>query len=136
MNHANMRNIFTLLKNKIENNSTREGAFYQNALIKINSIWVISFFHLMCVVANASKLFYTANLANIERFLYHSNLSFQKYKFYTHVNSPVWVDKNHLKYEKVHFLFEMSEINSWWFIFNLLEWTHFKCVKCYRLKLL
>ena len=32
----------------------------------------------MCVAANASKLFCMINLANIERFLSHSNFSFKK----------------------------------------------------------
>ena len=34
------------------------------------------FFHFMCVAANGSELFCMAHLAKIERFLYHSNLSF------------------------------------------------------------
>ena len=41
-------NIFypnhTRLKNKIENNSIWEGAFYQSEWVKINSCWVISIF--------------------------------------------------------------------------------------------
>ena len=45
-----------------------------------------------------------------------------------HVNSPAWADENQLKWEKVRFLSKMSEINSWWVIFNLLEWTLFKSV--------
>ena len=32
------------------------------------------FFHFMCVAAIASELFCMAYLANIERFLYHSNV--------------------------------------------------------------
>ena len=49
--------------------------------IKVNELKLIQvelfiFFYLMCAAANASKLFCTANLANNERFLYHSNLSF------------------------------------------------------------
>ena len=45
-----------------------------------------------------------------------------------HVNSPAWVEENQLKCEKGRFLSEVSEINSWWVIFNLLEWTLFKSV--------
>ena len=37
--------LVTRLKNKIENNSTWEGAFYQSEWVKINSKWVFSFFH-------------------------------------------------------------------------------------------
>ena len=36
----------------------------------------MSFFHFMCVAADASELFRMAHLANIECFLFHSNLSF------------------------------------------------------------
>ena len=32
---------YTHLKNKIENNSTWKGAFYQNEWVKIDSNWVI-----------------------------------------------------------------------------------------------
>ena len=65
----------TRLKKKTENNSTWEGAFYQSEWVKINSDWVILVFSL-CVAPNASEMFYIAFLANIERFLYHSNFSF------------------------------------------------------------
>ena len=57
------------LKNKIENNSTWESAFYQNEWVEINSSWVIFIFHSMCAAVNASELFCMAHLANIERFL-------------------------------------------------------------------
>ena len=62
-----------LLKNKIENNSTSEGLFYQSEWVKLSNF---SFVHIMCVAANACELFCMAHLANNERFLYHSNLSF------------------------------------------------------------
>ena len=42
-------------------------------LIQVESFW---FFHFMCIAANASELFCMAHLSKIERFLYHSNLSF------------------------------------------------------------
>ena len=57
----------------------------------------------MCVAANASELFCMAHLANNERFLHHSNLSFLDYKFYMHENSPDWADEYQLKCEKVCF---------------------------------
>ena len=47
----------TRLKNKIENNSTSEVAFYQSEWVKINSSWVIIVFLFMCVAANAFELF-------------------------------------------------------------------------------
>ena len=63
----------THLKNKIANNSTLEGAFYQIEWVKTNPSWVILIFSLYeC----ASELYCMAHLANIERFLYHSSLSF------------------------------------------------------------
>ena len=65
-----------MLKNKIENNSTWEPAFYQRERVKINSSWVILDFHFIWIAANASELFFMAHLANIESFLHHSNLSF------------------------------------------------------------
>ena len=68
--------ITTRLKNKIENNSTWEGTFYQSKWVKINLSWVILVFHFMCVAANESELFCMAHLTNFERFLYSSNLSF------------------------------------------------------------
>ena len=40
------------------------------------TVGLFQFFHFMCVAANASELFCMVHLANIERFLYHSNLSF------------------------------------------------------------
>ena len=67
----------TRIKNKIENNWTWEGAFYQSEWVnEITQVELFYFFHFMCVAANASELFYVAHLANTERFLYHSNISF------------------------------------------------------------
>ena len=66
----------TRLKNEIENNSTWEGVFYQSQSVKIIQAELFSFFHFVCAAANSSELFCMAHLANNERFLYHSNLSF------------------------------------------------------------
>ena len=44
--------------------------------LKLTQVELSSFFHFMCVAANASELFCMAHLANIERFLYRSRLSF------------------------------------------------------------
>ena len=43
--------------------------------LKLTQVELFQFFLFMFVVANASKLFRMAHLANIERFLYHSNFS-------------------------------------------------------------
>ena len=57
--------------------------FAKVRLIKVNDlnlteVSLISFFHFICVTANASELFCMVHLKkNVERFLYHSNLSFQ-----------------------------------------------------------
>ena len=51
--------------------------FYQSKYVKIIAQdEILKFFHFMYIVANASELFCMAHLANIERFLYHSKLSF------------------------------------------------------------
>ena len=44
--------------------------------LKLTQVELFYFFHFMCVATNASELFYMAYLANIERFLYPSKLSF------------------------------------------------------------
>ena len=44
--------------------------------LKLTEVELFQFFHFMCVAANAFELLYMAFLANIERFLYHSKLSF------------------------------------------------------------
>ena len=44
--------------------------------LKLTQVELFSFFQLMCVAANASELLCLAHLANVERFLYYSNLSF------------------------------------------------------------
>ena len=67
--------MFTLNK-QTENNSIWESAFYKNEWVKIHSSWIIFTFFFMCVAVKASELFSTAHLANIKRFLYHSNVSF------------------------------------------------------------
>ena len=44
--------------------------------LKLSQVELVSFFQFMCGATNASELFRMAHLPNIERFLYHSNLSF------------------------------------------------------------
>ena len=44
--------------------------------MKVTQDELLSFFHYMRVAANASESFCMAYLANNERFLYHSSLSF------------------------------------------------------------
>ena len=43
--------------------------------LKLAQVELFSLFHFMCVAANTSELFCVAHLANIERFLYHYNVS-------------------------------------------------------------
>ena len=44
--------------------------------LKLTQVQLFKFIYFMYVAANASELFCMAHLANIERFLYHSKLSF------------------------------------------------------------
>ena len=44
--------------------------------LKLTQVELFSFFYFKCVEANVSDLFCMAHLANNERFLYYSNLSF------------------------------------------------------------
>ena len=44
--------------------------------LKLIQVELLQFFPFMCVAGNISDLFCMAYLAIIERFLYHSNLSF------------------------------------------------------------
>ena len=44
--------------------------------LKLTQFEILNVFHFMCVAAKACELFCKAYLANIERFLYHSKLSF------------------------------------------------------------
>ena len=57
--------------------------------LKLTQVELFSFFHFMCVAANASELFYMARLENIERFFYTISTFILNMKFYKHVNSPV-----------------------------------------------
>ena len=45
--------------------------------LKLTEVDLFLLFHFMCVAANPSEMFCLSYLANIERFLYHSNLSFK-----------------------------------------------------------
>ena len=45
--------------------------------LKSTQVELFSFFHFKCVADNVSEWFCMAHLANIESFLYHSNLSFE-----------------------------------------------------------
>ena len=58
LKHKTLRkSTFTHLKNKIENNSTWEGAFYQSEWVKINQVELFSLFHIKSIAANISELF-------------------------------------------------------------------------------
>ena len=58
--------------------------------LKLIQVELFLLFRFMCAAANASELFHMAHLTNIERFLYHSNLSFKITNFicmYKHASS-------------------------------------------------
>ena len=44
--------------------------------LKLTQVELFKFFDFMRVAANVPKLFRMAYVANVERFLYHSNISF------------------------------------------------------------
>ena len=108
--------ICTRLKNRIKNNSTWEGTFYQSDWVKIDSCSVILVFHFMCVAANASELFCMAHLSNINNAFYTILNFHSKYQILYKGKLTV---KNQFKCEKVYFRTEMSEIYSRCVIFNL-----------------
>ena len=104
------------LRNKFENNSTWEGAFYQSEWDKINSSWVIFIFSLYVCCFLCVRIVLYGPFRKYRTLLCHSNIS--NIKFYMHINSPAWTDKNHLKCEKMRFISKMNEINSRRVIFN------------------
>ena len=75
-NITTLIDLDTRLKRKIENNSIWEGALYQGNKQKFIQNELFSFVHVTCVAADAFELFCKAYLANNERFLCHSKLSF------------------------------------------------------------
>ena len=120
--------IVTSLKNKIENNSTWDGLFYQSKWVKINSSRVFSVFHFMYVAVNAPNCFLCYIQLKILNAFFTILTFILNIKFYVQVNLPAWAYENQLKCKKMRFLSKMSEINSWWFIFKLSDWTIFKSV--------
>ena len=68
--------ICTLKKLRLEIAELEKARFIKVNELKLTQDELFWFFHIMCAAANASALFSMAFLANIERFLYHSNLSF------------------------------------------------------------
>ena len=65
----------TYPKTMTENNSTLgKVRFIKVNELKLTQVELFLFFPILCAAANASELFWMAHLANIERFLYYSNL--------------------------------------------------------------
>ena len=86
------------LKNKIENYSTWEGAFYQSEWDKINSNWVLLVFQFLCNATNASELFCMVHVANA----FYTILTFDfKCQILYASKLPSLSVKNQLKREKV-----------------------------------
>ena len=67
--------LYTRLK-KIEITQLEKVRFIKVSELKLTQVELLSFFHFMSVAANASQLFCMTHLSNIERFSYHSKLSF------------------------------------------------------------
>ena len=66
----------TRLKVRLKITHLEELRFIKVNELQLTQVEFFSFIQLKCVAANASELFCMAYLANIESFLYHSNLSF------------------------------------------------------------
>ena len=64
------------LKNKIEITRHEKVRFIKVNELKLTQVELFSFFRFMCVAAKAFEVFYMTHLANTERFLYYSKLSF------------------------------------------------------------
>ena len=104
----------TLLKKKMENNSTWEGAIFLDEWVKINSNWII--FILRIAAANVSKFFCVARKQIMNAFYIILTFHFKYQILYAcKLASLKW-----RKSKKVeNFLSKMREINSRLVIFNL-----------------
>ena len=72
-----MRPILHTYKTKLKITQLEKVHFVKVNELKLTQVELFfNFFHFMCVAANASKLLCMGHLPNIERYLYHSNLSF------------------------------------------------------------
>ena len=65
-----------LKKTKLKVTQLEKVHFIKVKELKLTQVKLFYFFPFMCVAANASELFCMAHSANIERFLYHCNISF------------------------------------------------------------
>ena len=83
---------FYTLENKIENNLTLEGAFYQSEWVEINSSWVIFiFFFFKCKPSHVSEWFCRPHLAIMNAFHTILNFHFNKQILYPcKLASPSW----------------------------------------------
>ena len=66
----------TSLKSRLKITQHEKVHFIKVNELKLTQVELFWFFHFMCVAANASEVFCMAYIANIGRFLYHSNVSF------------------------------------------------------------
>ena len=67
---------FTLKKIRLKETQIEKMHFMKVNLLKLSQVELFLVFHFACAAANASELFCMAHLANKERFLYHSIISF------------------------------------------------------------
>ena len=66
----------TFKKRRLKLTQLEKVRFIEMNELKITQFELFPLFHFMCAATNASELFCMVYLAHIERFLYHSNLSF------------------------------------------------------------
>ena len=75
-NEINVLNFLHAHKRRLKITQLQKECFIQVNELKLTQLELFLFFHFMCATVNASKLYCMAELANNERFLYRSNLSF------------------------------------------------------------
>ena len=66
----------TRLKKRLKITQLEKMRFIKVNVLKLTQVELFSFFHFMCAADNISEFFCMTHLANNERFLYHTNLTF------------------------------------------------------------
>ena len=67
---------YSLKKQTLKTTQLEKVRFIKVSELNLTQVEILSFFHFMCVAAKTTELFCMVHLANIERFLCHSILSF------------------------------------------------------------
>ena len=68
--------FYALKKTRLKITQLEKVHFIKVNELKLNQVELFSFFHFVCFATNSFELFCMTHLADIELFLYHSNLSF------------------------------------------------------------